>query len=517
MKQQASIQTKNVLILESNERVSNRFAAKIMLVTISFVALAMLLNILNIFIVPMSTMVPAMVIAAVLLLIPAVLVLWMGVNGWAVKYITVTAAVLMVAVLTTLLSYHAVLLYIYPLALASLYFDRKLSWFTTVFTVIAVTAAQLAGTLFSGVVDKNIKNMSDLIVYIIIPRDIEFFALAIIFILLSKRTKNMLQNVVGAEEQRAMLDRMVNVTDKAREVSAALSMSVAQLSEITDNTTRANEQIAQTTGRIANGSENTLQLVEEASRAADNILQTFGLVAQESRKIADLSKNVGILTQENGKVINDAIGKMEEIGKATEQNRAVVMRLGEQSNEIGNIVEIISNIAGQTNMLSLNASIESARAGEQGKGFAVVAGEIRSLAEQSDRAARDIAKLVREIINDTSEAVDYMGRSTKIVSEGMDVIRETGTAFEKVAEAGTKMDDMVQEVSSSTITAAENSGKLMDIVGNISEINHRSLSELQDIAAASEEQLAAMQQVASSVTEIGRISDELLNTVKSGH
>lgn len=504
-----------VSILENNERVSNRFAAQIMLVTITFVALTMLLNILGIFIVPMGTMIVAMSIAAILLVIPAVLVFIIRLKGRALKYVTVTAAVLMVAVLTVLLSYHAVLLYLYPLALASLYFNRRLSWYTTILSVVAVTVSQYIGAGFNGVIDKNFTNYFELVIYIIIPRDIELVAISVIFIMLSKRTKEMLQNVVGAEQQKDLLDRMVSMTEKAREASDTLSRSVNQLSEITGNTTRANEQIAQNTGKIASGSENTLRLVEEAARAAENISRSFELVAQEGRKIAEISRNVSRLTKDNGEVITVAVGKMEEIGKATEHNRSIITELGEQSNEIGNIVGIISSIAGQTNMLALNAAIESARAGEQGKGFAVVAGEIRTLAEQSDKAAKDIARLVQEIITHTSEAVGAMDRSSNIVREGMDIIREAGSAFEKVSEAGTQMDGMVQEVSGSTTAAAESSGKLAEIVGSISDINHKSISELQDIAAASEEQLAAMQQVASSVMEIERISDELLQVVKN--
>jgi methyl-accepting chemotaxis protein len=504
-----------VSLLESNEQVSNRFAAQIMLVTISFVALTMLLNIINIFIVPMNTMIIAMSGAAVLLIIPSLLVFIFKLSGWALKYIIVTLAVLMVTTTSMLLSYHAVLLYIYPLAIASLYFSRRLSWFTTLLTVVAVTSAQYFGTGIQGVVDKNFTNQFELLIYGIVPRDIEFLAISVIFILLSKRTRDMLQNVVGAEEQKDMLGRMISVTDKAREASDTLARSVGQLSEITNNTARANEQIAQNTSKIAGGSESTLQLVKEAALAADNISATFSMIAQEGLKIAEVSMNVSQLTQDNGEVIADAVGKMEEIGKATELNRAIIMKLGEQSNEIGQIIEIISNIAGQTNMLALNAAIESARAGEQGRGFAVVAGEIRSLAEQSDKAAKNIARLIELIIRDTNEAIGAMDNSSKIVKEGMDIIKEAGTAFSKVSEAGTQMDNMVQQVSSSTTSAADSSTKLAEIVGSISEINHTSLSELQDIAAASQEQLAAMQQVASSVMDIERISNELLQVVKS--
>ncbi len=502
-------------ILDSNERAANKFTAKVMLVTIGFVALTMLLNILQIFVVPMKTMSLAMGAATIMLLLPAVLVFILKLDGWMLKYVTVTAAVLMVASLSTLLSYHVVLLYIYPLAIASLYFSRRLSWFASLLTIAAVTVSQYMGIGMGGVVDKNFTEHFELLVYGILPRDIQLLAISIIFILLSKRTRGMLQNVVGAEEQKNLLERTLAVTDKARAASDTLAASVDKLSGITAYTTQANEQIARNASKIANGSESTLKLVEEAEKSAETISQAFNMVAVEGQKIADVSLKVARLTKDNGEVIGSAVEKMEEIGHVTEQNRIAIMKLGEQSEQIGRIVEIITGIAGQTNMLALNAAIESARAGEQGRGFAVVAGEIRSLAEQSERAAKDIAKLVRDIITDTGNAVAAMEKGAETVEEGLAAVREAGNAFDKVSAEGAQMDGMVQEVSKSTTEAAKNSDKLTEIVSSISEINYKSISELQSIAASTQEQLAAMQQVATSVSDIEKISVELMQVVKS--
>lgn len=504
---------KKISILVKNEYDANRFAAKVMLVTISFVLLTFMLDVLQIFIVPMATMGPAMSVAAVLLLIPAILTLVLKIEGWYIKYITVTAAVLMVAVISLLLSYHAILLFIYPLAIASLYFSRRLSWFAALLTVSVTTAASLAGFGLDGVVDKNFVSTSELLIYGIIPRDIELLAVSVIFIFLSKRTKAMLHNVLGAEEQKNLLDRMMSITEEARSASGTLAASIEQLSGITDSTAKANEQVADKTSRIADGSENTLKLVDEAAATTGNISKVFNIIADEGQKIADLSMNVCRLTKDNGEILADAVGKMEEIDKVTDQNRDMIMKLGERSNEIGKIVEIISGIASQTNMLALNAAIESARAGEQGRGFAVVAGEVRSLAEQSQQAAKDISTLVLEIIAETEEAMKAMDKSSHIVEEGLSVIRAAGSTFEKVSVAGTRMDEMVQEVSRSTAAAAKDSDRLVEIVNNITEINRSNIDELQGIAAATEQQLAAMQQVTSSVHDIEKISENLLQKV----
>jgi methyl-accepting chemotaxis protein len=501
-------------ILERNEYEANRLAAKVMLATIVFIALVLLLDIMGVFTVPLPTMATALSIAAVLLLVPSILVFLFKAEGRAVKYISVSAAALMVAALNMFLSYHIVILYVYPIAIASLFFSRRLSWYAVLFSVAAVTAGQILGFDSGGVTDKNFTSSYELLIFGVIPRDIQLLALALIFILLSKRTKNMLGNAVDAEEQKRMLERMTAVTDKSFEVSNVLVESVKQLSEVAGHTMQANGQIAGNTERLVNSSENTLKLVDEAAAAVESISASFNRVAEDGRLIADISQQVGRLTEESGHAIEKAIDKMRMIEGAAYDNKAIIAKLGERSNEIGRIVEVITGISAQTNLLALNAAIESARAGEQGKGFAVVASEIRSLAEQSERAAKDIAALIKSIIDDTSKAVDSMDRSSAMAEEGLAVINEAGVSFGKVSSAGFEMNDRIREVSDSTVEAAKSSDRIVGIVRNIRDINHSSIEELQGIAAASEEQLASMQQVTASVDAIEKISEELLEAVR---
>ena len=502
-------------ILERNEYEANRLAAKVMLTTILFVILVLVLDIMGVFLVPFTVMLTALSTAAVLLLIPSVLVFLFRAEGWALKYIAVTAAALMVAALNMFLSYHIIILYVYPLAIASLFFSRRLSWYAVLFSISAVTVGQLLSANFSGVVDKNFTTSFEILVFGVIPRGIQLLALALIFIILSKRTRGMLGNAVGAEEQRRVLDRMVAMTDKSNEVSNVLVGSVKQLSEITAQTTRANGQIAENTGRVVNGSEDTLKLIDEAAREVENISASFNTVAGDGRLIADISQQVSRMNEENGQAIGRAIGKMQMIETAANDSKVLITKLGERSSEIGRIVEVISGISVQTNLLALNAAIESARAGEQGKGFAVVATEIRSLAEQSERAAKDITALIKSIIEDTAKAVKSMDKSSVMVGEGLAAINEAGASFKKVSSADLEMNKKIREVSDSTVEAAGSSNRIVGIVRSIRDINHTSMGKLQEIAAASQEQLASMQQVSASVDTIEKISGELLEVVNA--
>lgn len=501
----------NNSILVRNEYEANRFAAKVMLLTIIFVAMVYVLNFLRIFIVPIPVMSIAMGIATVLLLIPAVIIFILKLEGRWIKYVTVSAAALMVASISTFLAFHVVIMYVYAIAIASLYFSRKLSWFAVVFSIVTLSLSQVLVLVSGGVRDENFKDYFSTIVYGVAPRAIQLLVLSLIFIALSKRTRNMLQNVVGAEEQKKMLDRVLSMSSKSSEVSNVLAGAVKQLSEITEGTTRANEQIAENSARIALGSEDTIKLVDEAAVAAEDISESFDRIASESRQIAEISQRVNMMTVNNEVAINKAVDKMRSINESTGQSKELIFKLGERSNEIKRIVEIIKGISGQTNLLALNAAIESARAGEQGKGFAVVASEIRALAEQSEKAAKDIANLINEVVGDTTIAMEAMDRGADMVEEGLDVINEAGVSFEKVSAASREMDEKVQQVSNDTMKVAGNGEKIVSVVHSIRSISHKSLEEIQGIAAASEQQLAAMQQVASSVDAIEKMAVELLD------
>ena len=142
-------------ILVKNEKEANKLSAKITLVTIAFIVLVYILNAARIFIAPQKAMSIAMGIAALLMLIPAVIVFGLKQEGIWVKYVIVVACAMMVAVLNMLLSWHVVLMFIYPIAIASLYFSRGLSWFTVIFSIILFSGSQIASLSMGGVTDRN--------------------------------------------------------------------------------------------------------------------------------------------------------------------------------------------------------------------------------------------------------------------------------------------------------------------------------------------------------------------------
>ncbi len=501
-------------ILSRNEQEANKLSSIITLLTIFFIVLVYILDALHIFIAPLDTMTIALGIATAMMLIPSVLVFLCKFTGPWVKYVIVTACIAMVSVMLMFLSWHVIVLLIYPIAIASLYFSRKLSWFALGLSLLSFSVSQVLSLSMGGVGDRNLTDQFSMIVYGIAPRDIELLALACIFITLSRRTKKLLENVVGAKEQKDALDRVISLTDKSYEVSRALDQSVKKLSEITDHTKKSNEEIAEKTSGIVEKSQQTMEFLDEAGTIVGNVATKLNDIAKENLLISEVSKEAKSLTVNNMANMKSAAREMEQIDAATRESRDIITRLEEKSSEISSIVEVIKGITKRTNLLALNATIESARAGEHGKGFAVVASEIRSLAEQSQQAANNISDIINTVLDDTRSAVNSIDLNTQIVETGLDVMQKADQSSEEVSNAIERMNIMANHISTLSTEVANNSNKITETVEGISKLTYHNMDVLMTIWTSSQEQLTAMNDVSDSVESINTTSEELLKVVK---
>lgn len=495
----------NNKVISNYEQETNRIVAKIMRLTSIFMIVALLANVAGFFMIPMKVMIIVTILTCIILWIPTIIerARW---NSMAVKYISMSCAAAAVSSLAVTLSYHAVLFYIFPIALASLYFNRKLNQFAMFVTIVGVGIGMSCDYIFQFVKDSNLQSIHAAIFFGFAPRVLSLVAMSSIFFQRSERQAKVIEN---EQVQKDTIDEMNRIKDLTAEASKTLLESVGTLSSITATTTQANHEIANSTSNVAEGSSDTLKKLEVVRDNISAITGNVELLLDRSNELSSLSSSVNELTQGNKKIMDHAFESMEIINRSTIESKEIILQLEEKSKEISKIVDVINGISSQTNLLSLNAGIEAARAGEHGKGFAVVAMEIRKLSEQTTAAVDHIGKIINEVLSATNQAAEAMNHSAQTTKEGLLIIEEANKATEKVRLENESMDIKINEMSNTTNEAAQSSNSIRLLVDEAKKISSENLDDLTSVAAATEEGVATMDELSSLVIAIKDMAEQL--------
>ena len=211
--------------------------------------------------------------------------------------------------------------------------------------------------------------------------------------------------------------------------------------------------------------------------------------------------------------VGKAVDQMQLIESSVSESAKVISELGEESDKIGKIVETISGIADQTNLLALNAAIEAARAGEHGRGFAVVADEVRKLAEGSSDAAHEISELIGSIQDKSQNAVKAMQAGVERVQSGTEAVDNARKTFREIAGMVTKVNDNSSQMEE-IVTRLTNSTEV--IAKSVDKINEKSRDvarESETVSASSEEQTATMHEIADSSKSLATMAQSMQNAL----
>ncbi|ADG83040.1 methyl-accepting chemotaxis protein [Thermincola potens] len=303
-----------------------------------------------------------------------------------------------------------------------------------------------------------------------------------------------------------LVNNIVTIAEKVANHADTLNFGAAESSKIT-------EQIAQTVQMVATGTEDQSKSIEQTSLTINEMSKGIQQVAGNSQNVLNASHEANEAALKGGKAVENAIKQMASISTTVNNSALTVKALGERSQQIGYIVDIITGIAKQTNLLALNAAIEAARAGEQGRGFAVVAEEVRKLAEQSGEAAKQIADLVKEIQEDTEQAVQAMESGLQEVANGTVAVNNAGEAFKNIMNTISKVVDQIQEVSVAAEEMAAAAGQAVAAIQNVASISEETAASAQQVAAAAEEQTASVEETAASASVLADLANELRESV----
>lgn len=288
------------------------------------------------------------------------------------------------------------------------------------------------------------------------------------------------------------------VASEANQVSAAVEQATASIQQIS----AAIQQIVGGTQGQAYQLNETLQVTRELSAAVQQI-------AANSQAAYTASQNASELACKGAEEIEKAFDKMNKISETVTDSALVVRTLNESSEQIGEIVNVITSIADQTNLLALNAAIEAARAGEHGRGFAVVADEVRKLAEGSAKAAQQIGALIKEIQAETLRAVNSMVVGSAEVEEGVVIASQAQSALSEIVGTVNKTVHMVQEISTAAHQQSRGISQVVQAIDKVNNIAHQVSVATQQVSASTQQQMNTNEQVNANASRMAQFAQEL--------
>jgi methyl-accepting chemotaxis protein len=288
-----------------------------------------------------------------------------------------------------------------------------------------------------------------------------------------------------------------------------VAASAEELTASAEQTSKATEQITLIMQDVASGVEKQVKSVEDTTQMATEMAAGVQQIATNASHVSATAVHASETALEGNRSIQSAVQQMNSINRSVQDLANVVKGLGERSKEIGHIIEVITGIAEQTNLLALNAAIEAARAGEHGRGFAVVADEVRKLAEQSAQSAQQISEMISAIQEETTIAVQTMEETAKEVVEGIGSVHAAGDSFSQIQSAVQEVSAQIEEVSSSVQQMAAGVEQIVHAMKMISDVAEAAASSTQEGSAATEEQLASMEEIASSASSLSKMAEEL--------
>ncbi len=288
------------------------------------------------------------------------------------------------------------------------------------------------------------------------------------------------------DAMRLMVENLRQIMDKVNQSSNAVSSSSVELSSSVEQMSTSSRQVVGQAATVATASE------EMAAPSSD--------IANNCHQAAESSQQASTTAQNGAGIVKKTVEGMNRIADRVRSSAAVVEQLGTRSDQIGEIVGTIEDIADQTNLLALNAAIEAARAGEQGRGFAVVADEVRALAERTTKATHEISQMIKSIQTETRQAVKAMEEGVGEVESGTTEAARSGAALEEILE---KINDVTVQINQIATAAEEQTATTREISSNIQQI-----SDVVEMGAKNS------QQISEASTDLSRLSGDLQNLVQ---
>lgn len=311
-----------------------------------------------------------------------------------------------------------------------------------------------------------------------------------------------LLNEMEAPTEGDLTARMSVTENMTGTIADSINLMIEALQELVNKVNHAGEQVVdasrqaeQISSDLLSATQEQTHKIEEATVAVLGVAESLETASESAEECAEVAKQTLFAAENGANAVQDAMAGMNEIRVYIQDTSKRIKRLGESSQEIGEIVTLISDIAEQTNILALNASIQATTAGKAGKGFSVIAQEIQRLAEHSAEATQQISTLVRNIRGDAQDTIVAMERSTSSVVEGTKRANTAGSALEEIETISRRLAQLVIRITEATRTQTHVSNK---VARNMEDI----LSITRQTSEGTQQNADSIRQIAEHVTDL---------------
>ena len=308
---------------------------------------------------------------------------------------------------------------------------------------------------------------------------------------------------------KSMVENLRSLIKGIQESSVHLSTLSEEMSASSEEVASASRKISDTATEISNGTEVQSTKIVDITHAMQDMTHNIQEIAENTQKVSKNTNLVNNTINNIGNASREILVKMDHIRSSVDETKEVITELDSKSQQINEIVTLITRIADQTNMLALNAAIEAARAGEHGRGFSVVADEVRKLADESGRAANNISSLIDEIRCSISETVESIEASKKDVQDGSLSVNNAVEMVSGIVTTINEITNMIEDVAAATEEQSASIEEITSTLEDISSISEQSAAGTQETAAALEEQSASMSELANMASDLSLLGERM--------
>lgn len=312
-------------------------------------------------------------------------------------------------------------------------------------------------------------------------------------IYLHRNVEELLKAMQNFENGDLTIQLQIENNDEIGKLKSGFNNSVAnirkmieKIADVTDSVISASLDISNNSELMSNGNNDQLQQTNDFSRSIEEIAETVNSTTRNISSVASVANESGENAKESVQIVQQTLDGMKKISEIVLNASHTVSELGTKSNKIGEIVQVIEDIADQTNLLALNAAIEAARAGDQGRGFAVVADEVRKLAERTSTATKEIIEMISQIQNSTNAAVTSINEGTVQVNQSQAMGEKAGESLKLIMNSSTNVTDSISQVA----TASEEQSSTIEVirrnVDSFVKISQNSADSVQKVAGSAE-------------------------------